>query len=86
MIITSVERIPAPGMVYLKKCWSELIVCDHLGRSISPVVSSPEIMIYYDSIMHRTGARADRFQRNCNSFSRIVDRDISSYYNANLPH
>ena len=36
--------------------------------------------------MHRTRARAraDRFQQNCNSFSRIVDRDISSYYNANL--
>ena len=46
MIITSVERIPASGIVYLKKCWPALILCDHLDRSISPVVSSPEIPLF----------------------------------------
>ena len=39
-----------------------------------------------DSITHRARARADRFQQKCNSFSRIADRDIGSYYNSNLYH
>ena len=41
-----------------------------------------------DSITRRARARApaDRFQGNCNLFSRITDKDISSYYNADLPH
>ena len=51
MTITSVKRIPGPGMIYLKACWSELIVCDRLDRSISLVVSSPEIQLFHVNVL-----------------------------------